>query len=468
MDKRINEYLDNHRKELLESTREMIAINSVVTEEEGKEFPFGKASAKALHTALRQFEDAGFKTTNIDNKIAYVDFGEKPHLGILAHIDIVPADEDKWDYPPFEVTEKNGNLYGRGITDDKGPLVCVLYAMRAIKESGIPLKKGVRVIIGASEETGTELDLKAYEEVEKWPEVVFSPDGDYPVVNFEAGRFCYAGEKNIAKSSSDKKITSIDGGTVHNIVPENAQAVVQGVSEQEIQDAIKSLNLNVKFTVSSEGNGVKIQAEGVSSHVAKPDNSINAVTGLLTLLDKISFEGELAQTIAGLIKAFPHGDKFGRGSGMYYDEERSGSTALNLGVIHFDGEKISVETDYRFPLGKKFAEVFEQGKALMENIGFTMTSYTGAETHYVDENSELVQTLSKIAHKYMEFDNDCIGSRGGTYVHEIDNGVAFGPVRPKNVETDGNNVHGNNEYVNAEDFFENAKVYAEAILELCG
>ena len=264
MDKRINEYLDNHRKELLESTREMVAINSVATGEDGKEFPFGKASAKALHTALRQFEDAGFKTTNIDNKIAYADFGGEPHLGILAHIDIVPAEEDKWDYPPFEITEKDGNLYGRGITDDKGPLVCVLYALRAIKEAGIQLKKGVRVIIGAAEEPGHELDLKAYEEVEKWPELVISPDAEYPVVNFEAGRFCYAGEKNIAENGSDRKIISIDGGIVHNIVPAYAQAVVQGVSEQEIQEAIKSLNLNVKFKTDSEGSGIKIQAEGIS------------------------------------------------------------------------------------------------------------------------------------------------------------------------------------------------------------
>lgn len=467
MDKRICEYIDNHREEMLESARELIEIKSIATEGEG-EFPFGENSAKALNAALRQFEDAGFKTKNIDNKIAYIDFGGDPYLGVLAHVDIVPADEDKWDYPPFEITEKDGNLYGRGITDDKGPIVCVLYALRAIKEAGISLKKGVRVILGASEETGSELDLKAYEEKEKWPEVVFSPDGDYPVLNFEGGRFCYVGEKKFAENNGSRKIVSIDGGTVHNVIPEHAQAVVQGVSNQDIQGAIKELNLDVKFTTKPQGDNVKIQAEGVSSHVAKPDNAINAVTGLLTLLDQLSFEGELAQAIAGLTKAFPHGDNYGRGSGMYYEEKRSGSTALNLGVIHFDGTKLYVETDYRFPLGKTFAEVFDQGKALMEKLGFTMISYTGAETHYVDEESPIVKTLSNIAGKYMEFDKPCIGTRGGTYVHDIENGVAFGPVRPKNVETDGNNIHGNNEYVNIEDFFANAKIYAEAILEICG
>lgn len=467
MDKRICEYIDNHREEMLESARELIKIESIATEGEG-EFPFGENATKALNVAARQFEDAGFETKNIGNKIGYADFGGEPYLGILAHVDIVPADVDKWDYPPFELTEKNGNLYGRGITDDKGPLVCVLYAMRAIKEAGIQLKKGVRVIFGGSEENGSELDLKAYEEKEKWPEMVFSPDAEYPVVNFEAGRFFYVGYKDFAENSSNKKIVSIKGGTVHNVVPALAVTVVQGVSDQEIQEAIKELNLNVKFTTKSQGNNIEIQAEGVSSHVASPENSINAITGLLTLLNHLSFEGELAQVIAGLIKVFPHGDKYGEGSGMYYEDERTGSTSLNFGVINFDGTKLYVEIDYRFPIGRKFADVSEQGKAIMGELGFTMTSCSGAETHYVDENSELVQTLAKIAHKYVDCDSNCVGTRGGTYVHEIENGVAFGPINPQNAKLDSNNIHGNNEYVNAEEFFNNAKIFAEVIIELCG
>ena len=52
---------------------------------------------------------------------------------------------DGWDTEPFVLTEKNGKLYGRGSTDDKGPVLCTLHAIEAYKENGIDLPINIKV-----------------------------------------------------------------------------------------------------------------------------------------------------------------------------------------------------------------------------------------------------------------------------------------------------------------------------------
>ena len=56
---------------------------------------------------------------------------------------------------------KDGKIYGRGTADDKGPAIAALYAMRAVKELGIPVKKNVRLILGTDEECGSS-DIRHY------------------------------------------------------------------------------------------------------------------------------------------------------------------------------------------------------------------------------------------------------------------------------------------------------------------
>ncbi|MFR4578452.1 MAG: M20/M25/M40 family metallo-hydrolase [Clostridium fessum] len=89
---------------------------------------------------------------------------------------------------PFEPIVKDGKLYGRGTADDKGPAVAALYAMRAVKELGIPVTKNVRLILGTDEECGSS-DIEHYYKVEKEAPMTFSPDASFPVINIEKGRF---------------------------------------------------------------------------------------------------------------------------------------------------------------------------------------------------------------------------------------------------------------------------------------
>lgn len=82
-------------------------------------------------------------------------------MGILVHLDIVPAG-DGWKYNPFEIHIEDNKIYGRGVTDDKGPAIAVIHAIKELIEEGIAFKKRVRIIFGMAEETGQWEDMEYY------------------------------------------------------------------------------------------------------------------------------------------------------------------------------------------------------------------------------------------------------------------------------------------------------------------
>ena len=73
---------------------------------------------------------------------------------LLSHMDVVPANPRQWQVPPFSGEVKDGDIWGRGAVDDKGPGVIELMAMLAIKRAGILLKRDVIFIATGDEEEG--------------------------------------------------------------------------------------------------------------------------------------------------------------------------------------------------------------------------------------------------------------------------------------------------------------------------
>ena len=122
--------------EMLEKLERLVVIPSVEGEPlEGK--PFGEAPAKALEEGLRIADELGFKTVNLDNDCGYAEMGEGDEIvGIAGHLDIVPAGGD-WTHDPFTLTRDGDYVYGRGTTDDKGPILEALYAMKLLRDSGV-------------------------------------------------------------------------------------------------------------------------------------------------------------------------------------------------------------------------------------------------------------------------------------------------------------------------------------------
>lgn len=78
-------------------------------------------------------------------------------LVLLSHMDVVPAEAKDWQVDPFSGTVKNGEIWGRGALDDKGPGVIELMAILAIKRSGVLLDRDILFLATGDEETGGKL-----------------------------------------------------------------------------------------------------------------------------------------------------------------------------------------------------------------------------------------------------------------------------------------------------------------------
>ena len=143
LEKEIEQYFDDHFDEMLASLGELVAIDSSFSQpkpEEGK--PFGEGSARALAWVQSFGEGIGLYARNIDNWVIAMDWAQtEPVLAVLSHADVVPASPEEWTTPPFELNVRDGNIYGRGTVDDKGPTVAVLYAVKCLKDLGVNLTK---------------------------------------------------------------------------------------------------------------------------------------------------------------------------------------------------------------------------------------------------------------------------------------------------------------------------------------
>lgn len=204
--------------EMLTNLGRLVAIDSQLgTPAEG--MPFGEGPAKALEEGLKIAEELGFKTVNLDNYCGYAEMGEGEEIvGIAGHLDIVPVGGD-WTYDPFKLTREGDYVYGRGTTDDKGPVLEALYAMKLLRDFGVKLNKRVRLIMGCNEETGSKC-MEHYNEVAEELSCGFTPDANFPCIHGEKGHM------GMMAYSKNTKIISADGGFVSNAVCDSCTIVV--------------------------------------------------------------------------------------------------------------------------------------------------------------------------------------------------------------------------------------------------
>jgi len=236
-----------YKEELLSRLGKLISINSVEGTPE-PDAPFGKGPKVALETALEMMKADGFDTVNLDNYIGYAEIGSGEKLiGIIGHLDVVPANvKDGWDSDPFEMVEKDGVLYGRGVSDDKGAMVASMIALKVIKDMNVPLTKRIRLIFGTNEETGSKC-LKHYVEKEGSVDYGFTPDGDFPGVHGEKGMI------SMRYLSKHTTIKDIQGGSAKNIVCRNCYVVIDknSFSRKTLEDYFN--NENLEFSIENVG-----------------------------------------------------------------------------------------------------------------------------------------------------------------------------------------------------------------------
>ncbi|MCC8196899.1 MAG: dipeptidase PepV [Ruminococcus sp.] len=455
------DYIDTLEGEMIETLSELISFPSY-QQEPAEGAPFGVPVRECLDHALAVCEGFGMKTKNFDGYAGTVTFTEgEPELGILAHLDVVPEGTG-WASDPYTARISGGKLYGRGAIDDKGPAVSVIYAMKALKDLNIPLKKGVRLILGTNEENGSAC-MRYYFSKEKPTKYSFTPDGNYPVINIEKGMIRGAFECEIPVQGN-RTLTKFHGGKIINAVPEIASAVVKGVGSDEITKAIAELNSEVGFTATENGDCITIEAHGKSAHASMPSMGKNSVTALLELLNKLNLDGEIGEKIKSLCELFPYGETNGKSVGIDFKDEQSGELTCLLSVLDYENGKLAGCNDIRLPVSFTVKNILDVYKPALEAKGFSTHDSMGMEPHYVPSDSPFVQTLLGVYEEVTGEKGECIAIGGGTYVHDIEGGVAFGAE----FMGEDNHMHSADESIKLSQLVLNAKMFALAILRICG
>lgn len=451
-------YFNDNRDNMLKSISELVSIPSVRSQaSEGK--PFGKKAFEVLEKALETAKDFGFNVKNHDGYVGTADMNDgETELGILVHLDVVPAGEG-WHTDPFTVVEKDGKIFGRGVSDDKGPAVAALYAMKAVKDLGYPLKKNCRLIMGTDEECGSS-DIKHYFKTNPYPKYTFTPDAEFPVTNGEKGRFTKHFYAETDFSGCEKYIASFTAGEAANAVPACAQAELVGVESAEFESAARlSAGTGAEFSY----DGKRVVCRGTSAHASLPENGNNPVTALIELLSHIDFDADCARLVASLKKLFPHGKYNGEAFGVDMSD-KLGRLTLTLDTVRFDGRSFDGCFDTRTPMT---ADEENCGRVIAGKLaenGFEIENTEMVAAHYVDSDSFFVRTLLEAYEEYSHDKGDCVSMGGGTYVHNIENGVAFGAISRGTVT----NMHGADEFMSVDDILTAAAIFADVIVRICG
>jgi succinyl-diaminopimelate desuccinylase len=449
-----------YRQEMIEALKNFIKIESVKSAGQPN-MPYGKGIFDALMYVQSTAERMDLDCVNLFGHMAYIDYGDGDEtLAILTHLDVVPKGEG-WTVPAFEGVEKDGRIYGRGAIDDKGPAIAALYALKALSDNCVQLNKKVRLIIGADEESGW-ADMDFYKQHEPWPDIAFSPDGEYPVINSEKGLLHVQLLLEAEPVAEGVHVTSMNAGTRVNVVPNKADCFIKAPIDI-IRKSLTTYQCPAGAQLSCEDAGeglVHITAAGKSAHGSRPEQGINAAASLITYLGTLPLcAGPLSE---GLYDLASHIGISVNGEPIGLDvTDKSGRLTFNLGTVSLSGNMLKVGLDIRFPMSLTQQQVKEK---LETSFSRFVVSYPHTlDAHYVPEDSELILKLKE---SYTEITGEpayCIAIGGATYARAFENAVTFGPVFPGQPSVE----HGPDEYIEIDTLIKNAQIIANAVIKLC-
>ena len=145
------------------------------------------------------------------------------------------------------------------------------------------------------------------------------------------------------------------------------------------------------------------------------------------------------------------------------EDELSGPLTLAFSMLEITETSLSGDFDSRCPICSNVENTLEPVKKLMKKHEISLNNDSMRPPHHVSADSEFVKTLLKDYEMYTGRKGECIAIGGGTYVHELERGVAFGASMP---ETE-NNMHGPDEYAVVDELLTSAKIFAQVIADLC-
>ena len=452
----LTECVKRREPELLACLQENLRIPSVQGEPEPG-MPYGREIRRSLDHVLAAAEALGFSAVNMDGQLGWCEYGSGEEMvAVLGHLDVVPAGDD-WSFDPWGGKIQDGRIFGRGTMDDKGPSIAALFALAALRESGLPIRRRIRLIFGCNEESGSG-DMKYYlAHGGEIPVMGFTPDGEYPVINGEKGiiNVTYGRELD---QIGDLKLLSIHGGTAPNVVPASASAKL--ACPRELAERIARLSApKLRYTVTEQG--LFVESEGVNAHGSTPELGENALGRLVLALDTLPLEGQTAQAIHFLAQTLGM-ETDGASAGIALSDDVSGKLTLNWGTLDVENGKLLMKINYRYPVTKRCDDCAPILDEKFAAAGFTKEAQLHKEKLYVPEDSSLIRTLMKVYREQTGLEGKPKSIGGGTYAKSLPNIVAFGPIFPG----DEIREHKPDEFLELSRLMQNAQIIAAAMYEM--
>ncbi len=440
-----------YQKPLLKSLEEFVAIDSSydpVTVNETN--PFGAGVSDALNYVTNLARKDGFEVTNYDNKVVEIIYGRgNKNLTIMAHADVVPAG-DGWNEPPFKMVEKKGILYGRGVSDDKGPLLATYYALKALRDEGLLGGYEIRFLVGGNEESGS-LCMHHYFDVlkKKQPTLGFSPDSDFPLIYAEKGIINFS-----VKAKVDiPGLISIKGGTASNAVIDRCE--LKHDIDLNFLKYIMEHYHRTEAAIVTKDDVTTVTFIGKAAHGSTPEKGVNA--GMMALKSIADFSKN--EVLNRLVKMYEPLD--GKGYDCFASNKEMGTNSSNVGLISYKDGVLELTVNFRYINSCDYKELVAAIKEA--NKGFEVNFEGTSPLLFFPQDSVLIKTLLKA---YQDETGDLrskpLAIGGGTYAKCADNVVAFGMQFPGFDSL----MHSPGEMSKKDDLFKAMSIYARAIYEL--
>ena len=467
---RADAWIAAHRQEFITEIQGFAEIPSVSRPDlAAPGAPFGPDCRRVLDHALERGRHYGFDIRDLDGYAGVISMGDAGNaIGMIAHLDVVP-EGDGWIYPPFGAVylKEHDAVVGRGVDDNKSAAVMGLFVMRMLREWGVPMRHGVCLYCGTSEENGMHDMKELVRRGHAFPSVSLVPDAAFPVNYGQKGML--RGSLSVPASGN---LLAFDAGSAVNMVPDKARCVLD-MNESTVAAAVEKLpeDLRSRITLRKLENSAEITAVGRSGHAAHPDGSVSAIHVLAGALAR---SGLLTDAAAAAVRGLYElsSDFHGISEGAAFEDEASGQLTLVYSLAHLKDDCLEVGFDCRYPITCPYPDLKETLLRAWEARGFRPIRLDASEPYYIPQDSPCVQALQEVFGSVTGRDDRPYTMGGGTYSRVVPRAVTFGPgvsgldgVRSFLPEGHGS-AHGPDEALPMEKLCRAAKIYAAALLAL--
>lgn len=399
----------------------------------------------------------------------YAEFGEGEDLiGIVGHLDVVPAIEDDWEYSPFVPTIDGNYIYGRGAIDDKGPVMASLYAMKAVlnycKDNNIKINKRVRLIVGLNEEKNWK-GIEYYKAHEEIPKIGFSPDSDFPCIYAEKGVLSLS---ICDKLFNDSKIKIVDVDCTNNalnVVPKFASVILnidKRIRTDSLINNLKAIISKYNYDIDIykiDNQNIKLSSYGKSSHSAHPELGNNAITKLIIVLNDLFNKFKVNLPLISTFCKYIGDDYLAKNLGIDFEDE-SGHLTLNTSQIYIKDNKLYIGMNLRIPVKTTLDTIMDIFNNKFTNFNPSIIRWQ--KPLFIDKNNSLIKTLCDVFNETCSTNYEPIAIGGATYARAFDNFVCFGMNFPENEDM----CHKADEFIDIDKLLISTNIYAKAIYKL--